>query len=97
MLQGVASTGSTSSSDTNWTEMCCWALLLLLLLLVPLLKRQYDNALIYGPAHVDYTIGDNDTKIRMVPSLHEYAKNYRSYMKYEDLRSVTYGISGNLV
>ena len=97
MLQGVASTGSTSSSDTNWTEMCCWALLLLLLLLIPLLKRQYDNALIYGPAHVDYTIGDNDTKIRMVPSLHEYAKNYRSYMKYEDLRDVTYGISGNLV
>jgi len=68
-----------------------------LLLLIPLLKKQYDNALIYGPAHVDYTIGDNDAKIRMVPSLHEYAKNYRSYMKYEDLRDVTYGISGNLV
>ena len=97
MLQGVASTGSTSSSDTNWTEMCCWALLLLLLLLIPLLKRQYDNALIYDPANVDYTINDNDSKIRMVPSLHEYAKNYRSYMKYEDLRRVTYGISGNLV
>ena len=97
MLQGVASTGRTSSSDTNWTEMCCWALLLLLLLLIPLLKRQYDNALIYDPANVDYTINDNDSKIRMVPSLHEYAKNYRSYMKYEDLRRVTYGISGNLV
>ena len=97
MLQAVASTDNTTSSDTNWTEMCCWILLLLLLLLIPLLKRQYDNALIYGPAHVDYTIGDNDAKIRMVPSLHEYAKNYRSYMKYEDLRDVTYGISGNLV
>jgi len=97
MLQGVASTGSTSTSAGDWKTTCCWILLLLLLLLIPLLKRQYDNALIYGPAHVDYTIGDGDAKIRMVPSLHEYAKNYRSYMKYEDLRRVTYGISGDLV
>ena len=97
MLQGVASTNTSSSNETNWTELCCWALLLLLLLLIPLLKRQYDNALIYDPNHIEYTINDNDTKIRMVPSLHEYAKNYRSYMKYEDLRRVTYGISGNLV
>jgi len=94
MLQGVASTSGSSNSDTNWP---CWILLLFLLLLIPLLKRQYDNALIYGPAHVDYTIDDNDAKIRMVPSLHEYAKNYRNFRGYEDLRDVTYGISGNLV
>ena len=56
MLQPVASTDNTTSSDTNWTEMCCWILLLLLLLLIPLLKRQYDNALIYGPAHIDLSL-----------------------------------------
>ena len=76
MLQGVASTGSTSTSDGDWKTTCCWIFLLLLLLLIPLLKRKYDNSLIYGPAHVDYAIGENDTKIRMVPALHEYAKNY---------------------
>ena len=97
MLQGVASTNTSSSDERNWTELCCWALLLLLLLLIPLLKRQYDNSLVYDPNHIEYAINDDDAKIRMVPSLHEYTKNYRSYMKYEDLRRVTYGISGNLV
>lgn len=97
MRQALASTNTTSDSGRSFDEFCWWFLLLLLLLLIPLLKRQYDNALIYTPHVVEYTIDDNDAKIRMVPALHEYAKNYRSYMKYEDLRSVTYGISGNLV
>ena len=71
MLQEVASGSSASISDRSWRETCCWILLILLLLLVPLLKRRYDNSLVYNPREVEYTIGDDDTKIRMVPSLHE--------------------------
>ena len=98
MLQGVASSNTSSSDDTNWTEMCCWILLLLLLLLVPLLKRRYDNSLIYDPNVVDYVIGDEtQSKIRMVPSLHEYTKKYINTVNTEGLRRITYGISGNLV
>ena len=98
MLQGVASSNTSSSDDTNWTEMCCWILLLLLLLLIPLLKRRYDNSLIYDPNVVDYVIGDEtQSKIRMVPSLHEYTKKYINTVNTEGLRRITYGISGNLV
>ena len=98
MLQGVASSNTSSSYDTNWTEMCCWILLLLLLLLIPLLKRRYDNSLIYDPNVVDYVIGDEtQSKIRMVPSLHEYTKKYIKTVNTEGLRRITYGISGNLV
>ena len=98
MLQGVASSNTSSSDDTNWTEMCCWILLLLLLLLIPLLKRRYDNSLIYDPNVVDYVIGDEtQSKIRMVPSLHEYTKKYIKTVNTEGLRRITYGISGNLV
>ena len=57
MLQGVASTNTTSDSGRSFDEFCWWFLLLLLLLLIPLLKRQYDNALIYTPHIVEYTIG----------------------------------------
>ena len=97
MLQDVASGSSTSSSDSSWRETCCWILLLLLLLLIPLLKKRYDNSLVYDPREIEYTIGDNDTKIRMVPSLHEYTKKYIKTTNSEGLRRITYAISGNLV
>ena len=70
----VESSGDQKDTGRSPTELCCWALLLLLLLLVPLLKRRYDNSLVYNPSEIEYTIGDDDTKIRMVPSLHEYTK-----------------------
>ena len=98
MLQDVASGSSTSSSDRSWKETCCWILLLLLLLLIPLLKKRYDNSLVYDPDYVEYAIGDKDqSKIRMVPSLHEYTKKYISTVNSEGLRRITYAISGNLV
>ena len=75
MLQGVASTNTTSDSGRSFDEFCWWFLLLLLLLLIPLLKRQYDNALIYTPHIVEYTIGAKEDKIIMKPSLHETAQN----------------------
>ena len=46
MRQALASTNATSDSGRSFDEFCWWFLLLLLLLLIPLLKRQYDNALI---------------------------------------------------
>jgi len=98
MLQDVASGSSTSSSDRSWKETCCWILLLLLLLLIPLLKKRYDNSLVYDPNSVEYVIGDKDqSKLRMVPSLHEYTKKYISIVNSEGLRRITYAISGNLV
>jgi predicted flap endonuclease-1-like 5' DNA nuclease len=97
MRQVLASSSSSSSSDIDWRQMCCWALLLLLLLLFPLGKRRYDNSLVYDPREIEYTIGDNDTKIRMVPSLHEFTKKYIKTTNSEGLRRITYAISGNLV
>ena len=97
MLQGVASTNTTSDSGRNFDEFCWWFLLLLLLLLIPLLKRQYDNALIYTPHIVEYTIGAKEDKIIMKPSLHETAQKFREFTNRGKLRRVTYAISGNLV
>ena len=74
MRQGLASTNATSDSGRSFDEFCWWFLLLLLLLLIPLLKRQYDNALIYTPHIVEYTIGAKQDKIIMEPSLHETAE-----------------------
>ena len=96
MLQALASESNTSSSDRSWKEMCCWALLLLLLLLFPLGKKRYDNSLIYQPNEINYVIGDNESKIRAVPSLHEYTKKYISLVNKEGLKRISYGISGNL-
>jgi ELWxxDGT repeat protein len=98
MLQEVASGSSTSISDRSWRETCWWILLILLLLLIPLLKRRYDNSLVYDPDSVEYVIGDKDqSKIRMVPSLHEYTEKYINTVNSEGLRRITYAISGNLV
>ncbi|MEE3081691.1 MAG: hypothetical protein VX308_00855, partial [Candidatus Thermoplasmatota archaeon] len=97
MLQGVASTNATSDSGRSFDEFCWWFLLLLLLLLIPLLKRQYDNALIYTPHIVEYTIGAKEDKIIMKPSLHENAQKFREFTNRGKLRRVTYAISGNLV
>jgi len=98
MLQGVASSNTSSGSDRNWSEICWWVLLLLLLLLIPLLKRKYDNSLVYNPNVAEYTIDDDtQSKIRMVPSLHEYTKKYINTVNSEGLRRITYSISGNLV
>ncbi|OIR23298.1 MAG: hypothetical protein BEU00_03280 [Marine Group III euryarchaeote CG-Epi3] len=97
MLQGVASTNTTSDSGRSFDEFCWWFLLLLLLLLIPLLKRQYDNALIYTPHVVEYTIGVNEKKVNMKPSLHETAQKFREFTNRGKLRRVTYAISGNLV
>ena len=85
------------SSGRSFDEFCWWFLLLLLLLLIPLLKRQYDNALIYTPHIVEYTIGTKQDKIKMKPSLHETAQKFREYTNRGKLRRVTYAISGNLV
>ncbi|MFL2945112.1 MAG: hypothetical protein ACJZ33_03780, partial [Candidatus Poseidoniales archaeon] len=95
MLQALAS-GSTNNSERSPTELCCWALLLLLLLLYPLGKKRYDNSLIYQPNEINYVIGDNESKIRAVPSLHEYTKKYINLVNKEGLKNVTYGISGDL-
>ena len=97
MLQGVASTNTTSDSGRSFDEFCWWFLLLLLLLLIPLLKNRYDNALIYTPHIVEYTIGAKEDKIIMKPSLHETAQKFREYTNRGKLRRVTYAISGNLV
>ena len=97
MLQGVASTNATSDSGRSFDEFCWWFLLLLLLLLIPLLKRQYDNALIYTPHIVEYTIGAKEDKIIMKPSLHDTAQKFREFTNRGKLRRVTYAISGNLV
>jgi len=96
MLQALASESNTSWSDRSWKEMCCWALLLLLLLLFPLGKKRYDNSLIYQPNKIHYVIGDNESKLRAVPSLHEYTKKYISLVNKEGLKRITYGVSGNL-
>ena len=96
MLQALASESNTSWSDRSWKEMCCWALLLLLLLLFPLGKKRYDNSLIYQPNEIHYVIGDNESKLRAVPSLHEYTKKYISLVNKEGLKRITYGVSGNL-
>ena len=97
MRQGLASTNATSDSGRSFDEFCWWFLLLLLLLLIPLLKRQYDNALIYTPHIVEYTIGAKEDKIIMKPSLHETAQKFREFTNRGKLRRVTYAISGNLV
>jgi len=76
--------------------MCCWALLLLLLLLFPLGKKRYDNSLVYDPHEINYVIGDNESKIRAVPSLHEYTKKYIKLVNKDGLKNITYGISGDL-
>ena len=96
MLQALASESNTSSSDRSPAELCCWALLLLLLLLFPLGKRRYDRSLIYQPNEIHYVIGDNESKIRTVPSLHEYTKKYLNIVNKDGLKDITYGISGNL-
>jgi ELWxxDGT repeat protein len=93
----VESSGDQKDTGRSPSEVCCWVLLLLLLLFIPLLKRRYDNSLVYDPREIEYTIGDNDTKIRMVPSLHEYTKKYIKTVNSEGLRRITYAISGNLV
>jgi ELWxxDGT repeat protein len=96
MLQALASGSNTSSSDRSWKEMCCWVLLLLLLLLFPLGKKRYDNSLVYDPHEINYVIGDNESKIRAVPSLHEYTKKYIKLVNKDGLKNITYGISGDL-
>ena len=95
MLQALASE-STNNSERSPAELCCWALLLLLLLLFPLGKKRYDNSLVYDPHEINYVIGDNESKIRAVPSLHEYTKKYIKLVNKEGLKRITYGISGNL-
>jgi len=95
MLQALASE-STNNSERSPAELCCWALLLLLILLFPLGKKRYDNSLIYDPHEINYVIGENESKIRAVPSLHEYTKKYISLVNKEGLKRITYGISGNL-
>ena len=97
MRQALASTNATSDSGRSFDEFCWWFLLLLLLLLIPLLKNRYDNALIYTPHIVEYTIGAKEDKIIMKPSLHETAQKFREYTNRGKLRRVTYAISGNLV
>jgi predicted flap endonuclease-1-like 5' DNA nuclease len=95
MLQALAS-GSTNNSERSPTELCCWALLLLLLLLFPLGKKRYDNSLIYQPNEINYVIGDNESKIQAVPSLHEYTKKYINLVNKDGLKNITYGVSGKL-
>ncbi|MDG1543672.1 MAG: DUF5050 domain-containing protein [archaeon] len=96
MLQGVASINTSSGSGRSFDEFCWWFLLLLLLLLIPLLKKRHDNSLIYQPNEINYIIGDNKSKIRAVPTLHEYTKKYISLVNKEGLKRISYGISGNL-